>query len=479
MTDLLIKCENAEKIVIYGAGTISNILYFYLKFNNLSSKVKYFIVSTMGNNPSKRNGIEVIEVKDAPVSEEGVLVLVATQKIIHNEIVNTLQEYACKNYYCVDEKKLLDGLYNNFYTDSIQNNKILFINMKGMGYGCNPKYITQKLIELDTDKKLDIVWAVSDKTDEFPSEVRTVEYESLDYYHELTTAHVWVDNMRKNSDIRKREGQYYIQAWHGAAPIKKVEKDAEDVLPDYYIANAKRDSEMADLFISGSEFYTDLYRSSFWYSGEIMRTGLPRQDVFFKKEGIREKVYHYYGIDNELSMVLYAPTFRKDYSNEYYDLDIAKVVSALEKRFQSKFICAVSKHPDNRYMNYFFDRNVKCLGGERCPDLQELLEAADVLITDYSGCMYDYSVTKRPVFLYQRDYDSYLKDRNFYIPMKDLPYIKAASNEELVEKIAAFDADHFLKRLSQFMELMGNYDDGNASEKVVKRILNIIRGTNK
>lgn len=475
MTDMLKKCENAKKIVIYGAGTISNILYFYLRSNNLSWKVMYFTVSTMGNNPDRKNGTEVVEVKDAPVSEKGVLVLIATQKIIHNEIINTLQKYKCSNYFCVDEKKLLDGFYNHFYRKPIQNNKILFLNMKGMGYGCNPKYIAQKLIELDTDKKLDLVWAVSGKNGGFPDEVRTVEYESLEYYHELATAHVWIDNMRKNSDIRKRAGQYYIQAWHGAAPIKKVEKDAEDVLPDYYIANAKKDSAMADLFISGSKFYTDLYRSSFWYSGKIMQTGLPRQDVFFQTEGIKEKVYRYYGIDHMFSLVLYAPTFRRDYSNEYYDLDIAEVISALEKRFQNKFVCAVSKHPDNRYINYSFDKNVKYLEVDQYPDFQELLVAADVLITDYSGCMYDYSFTKRPVFLYQRDYDCYIKDRNFYIPMEELPYVRALSNEELINKITSFDRNYYLECLNRFMERMGNYDDGSAAEKVAKHVLNVIR----
>ena len=126
-----------------------------------------------------------------------------------------------------------------------------------------------------------MVWAVSDKKASFPKEIRTVAYGSMDYYHEMATARIWVDNVRKDSDIKKREGQYYIQTWHGAAPIKKVEKDVEDRLPNYYVANAMRDSKNVDLFLSGSVFYTNLYKRSFWYSGEIMQVGLPRQDIFF------------------------------------------------------------------------------------------------------------------------------------------------------------------------------------------------------
>ena len=137
----------------------------------------------------------------------------------------------------------------------------------------------------------------------------------MDYYHEMATARIWVDNVRKDSDIKKREGQYYIQTWHGAAPIKKVEKDVEDRLPNYYVANAMRDFEKCGCVLSlESVFYTNLYKRSFWYSGEIMQVGLPRQDIFFHLDNvIKEKVYRYYGIDKSYSMVLYAPTFSQKF----------------------------------------------------------------------------------------------------------------------------------------------------------------------
>lgn len=101
-------------------------------------------------------------------------------------------------------------------------------------------------------------------------------------------------------------------------------------------------------------------------------------------------------------------------------------------------------------------------------DFQELLAAADILITDYSGCMYDFSYTQRPVFLYQKDYGEYLRDRNFYIPMEKLPYIKAHSNDEMEQAIEGFDGERYASELKTFMGTMGNYDAGNASERVVQ-----------
>ena len=111
---------------------------------------------------------------------------------------------------------------------------------------------------------------------------------------------------------------------------------------------------------------------------------------------------------------------------------------------------------------------------DRYDDFEELLMAADVLITDYSGCMYDFSFTKRPVFLYQRDIEEYRSDRDFYIPVEELPYIQAFTNEQLIDSIQAFDQVKYQKELDHFMDKMGNYDTGVASERVASRIIRII-----
>jgi CDP-glycerol glycerophosphotransferase len=473
MRDIIAASNNAKEIIIYGAGTISNIMFLYLKQEKLLGKLKCFAVTCMENNPHQKYGFPVVEAKEIAGWERGSLILVAAQEVVQREICDYLDKLNLHNYLCVEQNTLLDSFYSELYREPVKKNKIIFSNMKSLGYGCNPKYIAEKLIEMDKKKNLDMVWVVSSPQYNFPPEIRTVEFGSYEYYRELATAHIWVDNTRKNFDTRKREGQYYLQVWHGAAPIKKVEKDVESSLPAVYIVNAKRDSQMADVFISGSRFYTKLYKESFWYNGKIMKVGLPRQDIFWHMEGVREKVFKYYNIDKAFSLVLYAPTFRKNFTNEYYNLDFKAVVKSLEKRFDKKFVVAVSKHPDNRYMEYNF-KDKDYIAVENYEDFEELLAAADVLITDYSGCMYDFSYTKRPVFLYQADFELYKKDRDFYIPMEKLPYIKAHSNAELIDEILNFNEDSYLESLNEFMATMGNYDNGHASGKVAEHILDIM-----
>ena len=103
------------------------------------------------------------------------------------------------------------------------------------------------------------------------------------------------------------------------------------------------------------------------------------------------------------------------------------------------------------------------------------MAAADVLISDYSGCVYDFSFTKRPIFLYQKDIEMYKKDRNFYITMDKLPYIKAINNEQLQREIEMYDDHLYQQNLKKFMESMKNYDDGTAAQKVVDKIMEYLQ----
>lgn len=472
-------CKENDRIVIYGAGATANIFYLYLKKEGLADKVECFVVTKMLNNNRTKYGKSVKELEQ--ITEKGTCIIIATQKINHAAIENNLITQGYNNFYFADEEGLIHNFYKKLYEKPIRDNTILFMNLGGRGYGGNPKYIAEELRRRNKERnetdQFHLIWAVSDLHEKngIPDDVEQIEIGSEEYYAKVATSKVWIDNVRKSGDIRKREGQIYIQLWHGAAPIKKVEKDVESKLPQFYIVNAKRDSQMADLFISGSEFYTGLYRKSFWYNGEILKVGLPRQDVFWHMEQARKKVFQYYNIDHTNNIVLYAPTFRNDYNNKAYDLDIGGMITALKKRFGKDYICAVSKHPDNMNIRYNLVNDEKIIYVQDYPDFEELLAAADILISDYSGCMYDFSFTGRPIFLYQKDIDLYQKDRDFYISMEKLPYIKSVSNQELQQKILSFDNELYSRNLKEFMTNMDNYDEGNASEKVANKIIEMIQ----
>ncbi|MEH2952065.1 CDP-glycerol glycerophosphotransferase family protein [Candidatus Merdisoma sp. JLR.KK011] len=469
------KCRSAGAVYIYGAGTAANIFYLSLCQRNLQQKVEGFVVSRMNNNQADKYGVKVYEFSTVIRHMRHALVILAVQTAVKDEITSFLRKHGIRNVACPDMEELLEAFYKELWRLPVQKGKILFQNHGGLGYGGNPKYIAQSLIKQARTHGLDLVWAVTGgRSYYFPDEIRTVEIGSRAYYEELAAAHIWVDNIRKSFDARKREGQFYLQAWHGAAPGKRVEADIEELLPDSYAANAKRDSKMADAFLSGSEFYTQLYRTSFWYNGMILKYGLPRQDIFWNTDKAREQIADYYHLDKDAWIALYAPTFRDDFGNRCYGLDLAGVLEALSARFKKEFVILVSRHPSNRNMKYPFEGHADYVDVGDYEDFEELLAASDVLITDYSGCMYDFSFSQRPVFLYQPDLEEYKGTRNFYIPPQRLPYIQACSNEELAEKIRNFDEAAYRKKLELFMNSMGNYDDGHAADRTAEFLLDIV-----
>ena len=122
-------------------------------------------------------------------------------------------------------------LYPLFARRPIQAGKIVFDNYLGRGYGCNPKYAAQKLIERGADG-YDLVWLVSGEHmahSELPPQIRRVRHGSIRSYYEYATAQVWVSNYPKmlfvRNGLKKRAGQVFIQTGHGSLGIKKIDGD--------------------------------------------------------------------------------------------------------------------------------------------------------------------------------------------------------------------------------------------------------------
>ncbi len=476
MIDSFLKhLDMADRIIIYGAGAVAGIVSQVIMKYGYGSKICCFAVSDVVGQPDSRSGLPVCGIDRAVKEYESSLIIIAVQNSTQKYLVNRLDELGYKDYLVIDDVSFIDSLYEQLWVKPILNNKILFQNYKGSGYGCNPKYITEELIHRCEDLDVDIVWAVNDiESHVFPKEIRTVKIGTYEYYEELATAHIWIDNARKEADVRKRDGQYYIQTWHGAAPFKKVERDLETKVSQSLIRSSIKDSEMADLFISGSRFYTDLYRTSFWYDGEIMESGLPRQDVFWNSDGVRSKIIKHFKTDENSFLVLYAPTFRDDYDETGYLTDFSDIRRAVEKRYGRECVFLVGRHPNNKDIVYRFD-DADYIDVGAYDDFEEILVAADMLITDYSGCVYDYSFTGKPAFLYQPDLSKIKLQRDFYVDILDMPYPSARTMDELVDAIMTFDDTLYKRKLEAFMSRFGNYDDGCASERVCERICQILK----
>lgn len=349
----------------------------------------------------------------------------------------------------------------------IERDSAVIVSYYGGGFGDNGKAIALKLLEKRPDMK--IYWAASkENMQSVPTPIIPVRFRSPEYYALMARAEIWIDNSRKSRDVLKRRGQFYMQTWHGGLGLKRAEKDAQESLAPNYIKEAQDDSRMADVVLSDSAFFTEFVRRAFWYDGEILKSGSPRMDTLFKiTDAEKAAVKRRLGLKESARLALYAPTFRVDGGTECYRLDFAGVLRLLG----DDWAFAVRLHPNISDKSDFLEYSSRVVNATPFPDMYELLAAADILITDYSSCMFDAAAARKPVFLYASDVDEYMEDRALSFDIGRLPFPLAQTNEQLISEIRGFDREHYLEELDSFLKDNAVLADGCAADRAAEYIL--------
>lgn len=367
-------------------------------------------------------------------------------------------------------KSLLRAAWQIFSLLPVQAHKIVFSNFNGGGYGDNPRYIAEECIRQKIPYRL--YWVCSRTDGAFPPELSLIRPDTVRFVYQMSTAGIWVDNTRKLYYFKKKKNQTYIHTWHAGPGLKKIERDAGTGLSREYIAYAKRDSAHIDLLLSNCRFWTDCFRSCFWYGGPILEKGLPKNDLYFRElPPLRRLVRTHYGLPEDVRLVLYVPTWREDRKLHVYHLDFEGCLNAFEQKFGGRWMMLVRLHPNVNAADFDIRYTDRVLNASPYENAQELLAAGDAVITDYSSCGFDYIQLGRPSFLYAEDFEQMRQDKGYYLELSELPSPAAFSNEEMIRNILEFSEETYAKKREIFMKKMEYYDDGHAAEAVVAYIL--------
>ena len=350
----------------------------------------------------------------------------------------------------------------------IDSKKLFFISYQGK-YSDNPRAIYEELQK--THPELHYVWVLEGEHPDLPKNTKVVRARSLAMFYHMATAKIWIDNTRKPVWTRKRKHQFYIQTWHGGLGFKKCEKDCEESLTADYLAMAKHDSSMMDLILSGSAWQTDMYERAFWYNGEIQEYGLPRSDALYQSaEPAIQRVRDFYGLKDE-NLLLYAPTFRADENTACYNVDFQRLLDTVTERFGGTWKLLVRLHPIIQSKADFIPYSDAILNGSLYPDMNDLIRACSLSLTDYSSWLFDAMELGKPVLLYASDLEEFLKDRGLYFRPDELPLLFAENNDQLMDNIRAFDLEQYQADAAEFLSKVRNFNDGHAAEKTAERIL--------
>ncbi|MCL1797447.1 MAG: CDP-glycerol glycerophosphotransferase family protein [Eggerthellaceae bacterium] len=358
--------------------------------------------------------------------------------------------------------------------------KIMFMTYSNT-YMCNPKYICEELLKRNAG--CEVVWAVGTQTDRsaFPDGIKLVPKYSAEFFRDLASSKVWVDNALCFMWVwfPKKEEQIWFNTWHGSMGLKRIGQN--DVRSRRWRRVAKRTGRLTDYCISNSAFEDEVFKTTHWPKTAILPYGHARNDPLVSSSpalvaAIKEKVSNHYGFDRKAKIVLYAPTFREGGTTKGYDIDYERLLQNLAAHFGGKWQVLVRYH--------FHDRGSYgvqgSIGGKSgvvnatdYPDMQELLLAADVGITDYSSWICDYVLTSKPGFLYAYDLAEYSSGRGLYYPLEITPFPLSTDNDGLMRAIELFDQGKYEEDCKNFLVERGSYEEGNAAKRIVDDILRI------
>ena len=350
-------------------------------------------------------------------------------------------------------------------------NRVSFISFSGRQYSDSPRAISELLLKEHPEIRQ--VWAFNEPEKfRFLEEkgIKVVQYKSLEYLYYVMTSKVYVDNAEHWSILKFRPGQMVLQTWHGGGAYKRVGGHRLDVNKRKHAHDLAKMNQIT-LFLSSSKAFTRyVIRSAYQYRGEVLECGLPRNDGLLPPDPeLARQIRRRLELPEDTRVLLYAPTFRNSHTLDLYDVDFPRLKAALEARFGGRWVIALRMH-------YYLSDKIKSIGLPYVrdltayPDMQDLLLISDVLLTDYSSCMWDFSLLHRPCFLYARDIAEYRSERDFYTPIESWPFPLASDNSELEHIIASFDEPSYLEAVARHHQELGSTESGSAARQCADRI---------
>ena len=280
---------------------------------------------------------------------------------------------------------------------------------------------------------------------------------------------VFLDNVFLPMAFMRFRGKVrVVQLWHGCGAIKKYGQDVNRGVVRWLEKRAN--ARYTDLVVN-SRSMVPQYLSAFGVPENVLRvTGLPRTDYFFEPDRVERGRRMFFERFPELvgkKLLLYSPTFRDhEVHHPRVPLDFVKLAALLGEdwRFLLRFHPYVARHAAGLASELVTDVS-------DYPDLNGLLAASDVLVTDYSSIIFEYSLLNKPMVFYPYDLESFRRQqRGFYVDYERfVPGPIVRNEEQLAEAVKKAPN---LDTVSAFREKHFDYLDGKSAERLIQGIMN-------
>ena len=315
----------------------------------------------------------------------------------------------------------------------IDEKTILFSSMSGKNYEFSSPFWLYDKIKNTFGDDYRYVWAFEKEKKSSLYDGEFVTINSLKYFLIALKAKIWITDVNIERGLHfKRKKQYYVNTWHGG-----VTKAYPASRKDYNFSNV-------NIFCSDGELY-DQYFSKYYKvnPSSFLHCGRPREDSLFELIHEKEKIKKRFCLDKDKAILLYMPTWR-DYETDLLDLNyIAKCLP--------DFVIIFHSHNLSNNQPIFNQKNIVDFSDVK--DLNSLYAISDLMISDYSTCIYDFLLTGKPVLLFAKDYSIYEKERGLYVDFKnEFPNSICDNEDTLIQKIKKTIKGCDLKEYEEFLK---------------------------
>lgn len=342
--------------------------------------------------------------------------------------------------------------------------KLVLMNGHGYKYNDSPRAIHRRMVELGMDEEYRIVWALHDPDAyDIPGRVEKIKMDTMKYFLTALRAKYWVScvNIERALRFKKRKTKY-MNTWHGA--IINLCGNAVGGRRDFHF-------EDVDFFCANSEAEGEFCIRDFNLLPEsVVYTGYPRNDeLYHATDEVRAAYRERLGIPADKKVILYAPTWRESTDGgASYKLAPPIDFDLWERTLGDKYVVLLRTHPyTTKLLNVTFGDFVR--DATAYPEVNHLLIAADLLISDYSSINLDYSILGKPMLCFGYDYEEYNRLRGFYYDLETtMPGGVIRDEKALLDRILTMDEDAARAETRRYRDTYMKFGDGHAADACVK-----------
>ncbi len=363
----------------------------------------------------------------------------------------------------------------SFFT-KINKKNMLFVSLSGRKFDDSPKAIYDEVCSRREFDDWNLIWAFVEPVKIKIPRGKTIKIYTLEFLKALLTSHVWICNSNMTKGVNFRDERIIsVETWHGST----LKKAGADKKTDSIIGgnSLKHNKIIDDKTIRCSQSPLDtkvlshLFNSS---PSSFLPVGLPRNDILTKAKEIDFiQTKNKLGLPLNKKIILYAPTWREYSFDESLNVSCKPPIDMRfwKEKLGKNYILLFRVHYSvTSALDIIEDDFIKNVSDY--PYINDLYLASDILISDYSSAIIDFSILEKPILCFAYDLEEYEARRGLYWNLEDgMPFGVQKNEKDLLEVLVSLNKEESKIKMKKFRAEHAPFATGFASKAVVDEII--------